>query len=56
MALSDTGGILASPLTIIDGGDEAQSIDDIVGIIGQYRVGRVIHVPWMVAWANRPRK
>lgn len=42
MALSDSMGILASPLTIIDGGDETQSIEDIIGIVKQYEVGQIV--------------
>ena len=42
MALSDPGSILASPLTIIDRGDERQGIEAIVGVINQYQVRQIV--------------
>ena len=42
VALSDPGGILASPLTVINRGDESRDIEAIVDIIRQKQVGRVI--------------
>ena len=42
MALSDQGGILASPLTIIDRRDEKQALEAIVDIISQYQVEQII--------------
>ena len=42
MALSDSGGILASPLTIIDRSDEIQDIAAITDIINEHQVGKVI--------------
>ncbi len=42
MALSDPGGILASPLTIFERGDEEQAIRAITDIIEQYQVGRIV--------------
>ncbi len=42
MALSDSLGILASPLTIIDRRDDGQDIEAIVNIIGQQEVGQII--------------
>jgi len=35
-------GILASPLTIIDRGDEQQALEEIVAIIDQHQVGQII--------------
>lgn len=42
MALSDPGGILASPLTIIDRRDERQDIEAIIDIINQHQVKQVV--------------
>jgi putative Holliday junction resolvase len=42
VALSDPGGILASPLTVIDRRDESLDIEAITDIISQQGVGRVI--------------
>ena len=42
VALSDPQSILASPLTIIDRGDESQGIEAIVGVINQYQVGQIV--------------
>ena len=42
MARSDPGGILASPLTIIERRDERQDIEAIVAIIDQHQVGQII--------------
>jgi len=42
VALSDTESILASPLTIIDRGDERQDIEAIIGIIDQHQVGQIV--------------
>ena len=42
VALSDTPGILATPLTIIDRKDEEQDIEAIVAIIDEHQVGQVI--------------
>lgn len=47
MALSDPGGILASPLTIIDRESETQALEAIVNIIQQYQVQQiVVGLPW----------
>ena len=42
MALSDSGGILASPFTIIDRRDERQDIEAIIDIINQYQVRQLV--------------
>jgi len=42
VALSDPGGILASPLTIINRTDDAVDIESIVNIINQQQVGQII--------------
>ena len=42
MALSDPGGILASPLTIIDRRDERWDIESIIDIVNQYQVEQII--------------
>ncbi|MDD5189945.1 MAG: Holliday junction resolvase RuvX [Dehalococcoidales bacterium] len=42
VALSDAGGILASPLTIIDGTHQPGAIDDILKIIREQAVARII--------------
>jgi putative Holliday junction resolvase len=47
VALSDPGGILASPFTIIDRRDESLDIETIIGIISQKQVERVVvGLPW----------
>ena len=42
MALSDPGGILASPFTIIDRADDRQDIDAIINIVEQHQVGQIV--------------
>lgn len=42
VALSDSGGILASPFTIIDRRDEKQDIEAIIDIIDQNKVKQVV--------------
>ena len=42
MALSDLGGILASPFTIIDRRDERQDIEAIIDVINQHEVKQVV--------------
>ncbi|MDP2730121.1 MAG: Holliday junction resolvase RuvX [Dehalococcoidales bacterium] len=42
VALSDSGGILASPLTIIERSETQQDIDAITGIISQHQVERIV--------------
>ena len=42
MALSDSGGILASPFTIIDRRDEGQALEAIINIISQHQVGQIV--------------
>ena len=42
MALSDPGGVLASPLTIVSRRDERWDIEAITSIIDQHQVGRVV--------------
>ncbi|MBI4180726.1 MAG: Holliday junction resolvase RuvX [Chloroflexi bacterium] len=42
VALSDTMGILASPLTIIDNDDEQQALEAIIAIINQNQVGQIV--------------
>jgi len=42
VALSDPGGILASPFTIISSGDGAANIAAVVDIVRQQAVGRII--------------
>ena len=42
MALSDSGGILASPLTIIERRDEEQSLGAIIEIIDQHQVKQIV--------------
>lgn len=42
MALSDAGGILASPLTIIDRRDESQDVEAIIDIINQHQVMQIV--------------
>ena len=42
MALSDPGGILASPFTIINRSDERQDIETIINIISQHQVKQIV--------------
>ena len=42
VALSDPGGILASPFTIINRQDETADIEAIINIINQQQVGQVV--------------
>lgn len=42
MALSDPTGILASPLTIVDRGDEQLALEAILAIIDRHQVGHII--------------
>ena len=42
MALCDSGGILASPFTIIDRSDERQDVEAIIDIINQHQVKQII--------------
>ena len=42
MALSDSGGILASPVTIIERRDEEQSLGAIIEIIDQHQVRQIV--------------
>ena len=42
VALSDPGGILASPFTIIDRRDERLDIEAVVDIINQHQVGQIV--------------
>lgn len=42
MALSDPGGILASPFSIIDRKDERQDIESIINIINQHQVKQIV--------------
>jgi putative Holliday junction resolvase len=42
VALSDPGGILASPLTIIDGEDEGAAIEAITDIINEQQVMQIV--------------
>jgi len=42
VALSDSGGILASPFTIIDRRDESQDVEAIIDIIDQNQVEHII--------------
>lgn len=42
VALSDPGGILASPLTIIQRRDDMGAVTEIIGLLEQHDVGRVI--------------
>lgn len=42
VALSDPGGILASPLAIIDCRDDATDVEVIVNIVSQQQVGQII--------------
>ena len=42
MALSDPGGILASPLTILERQDENRDIEAIISIVNQHQVKTVV--------------
>ncbi|MFC2035846.1 Holliday junction resolvase RuvX [Chloroflexota bacterium] len=42
MSLSDSEGILASPLTIIERGDSRQAVDTIINIINQHQVEQIV--------------
>ena len=42
MALSDPLGILASPLTIIDCGDEESAVEAITNIVNQHEVKQIV--------------
>ncbi|MFC1943728.1 Holliday junction resolvase RuvX [Chloroflexota bacterium] len=42
VALSDPGGILASPFIIIDRVDEKQALEAIIDIINQHQVGQIV--------------
>lgn len=42
VALSDPGGILASPFSIVDRREESQDIETIVDIINQHQVNQVV--------------
>jgi len=42
VALSDPGGILASPFTIIDRKDDKQSLEAIIDIINQHQVEQIV--------------
>ena len=42
MALSDSNGVLASPLTIIDRRDERQDIEVIINLIDQHQVKQIV--------------
>jgi len=42
VALSDPGGILASPYTIINCRDETQDIEAIIEIVSQHQVERIV--------------
>jgi len=42
VALSDPGGILASPFTIIDRRDERQDVEAIIDIIDQHQVKQIV--------------
>ncbi len=42
VALSDPGGILASPLTIIECQEEQRDIEAIIAIVNQHQVGRIV--------------
>ena len=42
VALSDPGGILASPFAIIDRSDEGLDIEAIIDIISQHQVGQIV--------------
>ena len=42
VAISDPGGILASPFTIIDRRDERQDIEAIINLINQHQVKQIV--------------
>ena len=42
MALSDAGGILASPFIIIDRSDESHDVEAIINIINQHQVKQIV--------------
>ncbi len=42
MALSDPGGILASPLTIVERSDDRQALEAILNIINQHEVKQIV--------------
>ncbi len=42
VAISDPLGILAVPLTVITGGDEDATIDDIIKLVEQHGIGRIV--------------
>ncbi len=42
MALSDPGGILASPLTIVECSDERQALEAIINIINQHQAKQIV--------------
>ena len=42
VALSDPGGILASPLTIIERSDGEQDVENIINIVNQHQVKRIV--------------
>ncbi len=42
MALSDPGGILATPFSIIERRDDKQALEAIINIIDQQQVGRIV--------------
>ena len=42
MALSDPGGILATPLTIIERTDERRDIEAIIHIVKEHQVGKIV--------------
>ncbi len=42
MALSDSQGILASPLTIINRKDEIADVETIINLINQHEVGQIV--------------
>jgi putative Holliday junction resolvase len=42
VAISDPGGILASPLTIIERSDDERDVEVISGLASQHQVGRII--------------
>ena len=42
VALSDPGGILASPLTIVERSDDRQALEAIINIINQHQVKQIV--------------
>lgn len=42
VAMSDPSGILASPLRIIERGEDQEAVDAIIGIVKENQVGRVV--------------